>query len=495
MSASAYPRSAYATTATGENLPTFAAPVHNRRRLMLADAVVPISVLSGSYLIHNAWLFSTGLTAFFELSLTLKNLLLVALTIVCWWGIFQAFGLYDFERIRNHVSETATVVLASAVCSALWLILWPVMLSHHHSLKSTLSAWCGTLIVALAVRYSLRLYEMQISPRLTEQRNILIVGTGPRAQQLYQEAAKRSWSVLGFVDAVGGYRCPPDLESMFLGPLEKLERILMRQVVDEVLIALPILSCYAQIQEVITVCEKVGVEVRYFPHVFESRLATLRYDHDPKTPAVVLKMVNHHAGCKFLKRAMDMVGAAAGLLLLSPVFALVAVAITVTSPGPILFAQERYGLNKRRFRMLKFRTMCSNAENLQSSMEHMNEASGPIFKIRDDPRVTTLGKLLRKSSLDELPQLYNVLCGDMSLVGPRPMSTRDVALFSEAWLMRRFSVKPGITGLWQVSGRSNVSFDRWIELDLKYIDRWSLRLDLEILLKTLPTVVRGTGAQ
>jgi lipopolysaccharide/colanic/teichoic acid biosynthesis glycosyltransferase len=145
--------------------------------------------------------------------------------------------------------------------------------------------------------------------------------------------------------------------------------------------------------------------------------------------------------------------------------------------------------------MLKFRTMCRNAENLQSSVEHMNEAAGPIFKIRDDPRVTRLGKLLRKTSLDELPQLYNVLRGEMSLVGPRPMSIRDVALFSEAWLMRRFSVKPGITGLWQVSGRSNVSFDKWMELDLKYIDGWSLWLDVEILLKTLPIVVRGTGAQ
>jgi exopolysaccharide biosynthesis polyprenyl glycosylphosphotransferase len=496
MSASAYLRSAFAAPARERNLPRFAAPVRNRRRLMLADAAVPISVLSGSYLIHNAWLFSTSLTAFFELSLTLKNLLLLALTVGCWWGIFQIFGLYDFERIRNRRSEMAAVALASAVCSALSLVLWPVMLPHPHSVKSTLSAWYGTLIVALAVRYSLRLYEVKISPHLRERRNILIVGTGPRAQQLYQEAAQeRSWSVLGFVDAVGGYRCPPDLESMFLGPLEKLERILMRQVVDEVLIALPILSCYAQIQDVITVCEKVGVEVRYFPHVFQSCLARQKYDPDPKAPAVVLKMVNHHAGCKFLKRVMDVVGAAAGLLMLSPILALVALAITLTSPGPILFAQERYGLHKRRFRMLKFRTMCRNAENLQSSVEHMNEAAGPIFKIRDDPRVTRLGKLLRKTSLDELPQLYNVLRGEMSLVGPRPMSIRDVALFSEAWLMRRFSVKPGITGLWQVSGRSNVSFDKWMELDLKYIDGWSLWLDVEILLKTLPIVVRGTGAQ
>jgi exopolysaccharide biosynthesis polyprenyl glycosylphosphotransferase len=496
MSATAYSRYAYATPASGEIQHGFVMRMINRRLFMLADAAVPISVLVGSYLNHNSWLFSIGLSAFLELSLTLKNLLLLALTLLSWWGVFLTFGLYNYDKIRSRAYETVTVLLACSVCSVISLLLWPVVLSHHAALKSTLIVWSSTLVAALAVRYSLRLYEMEISPRLMEARNILIVGTGPRAQQVYQEAVRqRSWSVLGFVDAVNDYRCPPDIENMFLGSLEKLERILMLQVVDEVLIALPILSCYEQIQDVITVCEKVGVEVRYFPHVFKSCLATQHYDHNAQTSAVVLKMVNHHAGCKLLKRGLDIVGALAGMVLLSPVFALVAVAIALTSPGPTLFAQERYGLNKRRFKMLKFRTMCTNAEKLQGSVEHMNEASGPIFKIRDDPRVTVLGKLLRKTSLDELPQLYNVLRGEMSLVGPRPMSTRDVALFSEAWLMRRFSVKPGITGLWQVSGRSNVSFDRWIELDLKYIDRWSLRLDLEILLKTLPAVVRGTGAR
>jgi exopolysaccharide biosynthesis polyprenyl glycosylphosphotransferase len=463
---------------------------------MVADAVVPILLLSGGYLIHHSRLFATGLGSFLELSLTLRNLLRLVVTIVSWWGVFHAFGLYNYARIREWGYETVTVTMACSVCSVLSLAFWPMALSRHPIVKSIPIVWCCTIVAAVAVRYSLRLYDMKISPRFIKPRNILIVGTGPRAQQLYQEAAnQRSWSVLGFVDAVGGYCCPPDIESMFLGPLEKLERILMRQVVDEVLIALPILSCYQQIQDVITVCEKVGVEVRYFPHVFKSRVATRQYDHNPKTPAVVLKMVDHHAGCKLLKRTIDIAGAAAGLLVLSPLFALVAMTITLTSPGPILFAQERYGLNKRRFRMLKFRTMCSNAEKLQSSVEHMNEASGPLFKIRNDPRVTVLGRLLRKTSLDELPQLYNVLRGEMSLVGPRPMSIRDVARFSEAWLMRRFSVKPGITGLWQISGRSNVSFDRWMELDLKYIDRWSLRLDLEILLKTLPVVARGTGAQ
>jgi lipopolysaccharide/colanic/teichoic acid biosynthesis glycosyltransferase len=183
-----------------------------------------------------------------------------------------------------------------------------------------------------------------------------------------------------------------------------------------------------------------------------------------------------------------------GLIVFAPLLLVVAVLIKCTSEGPVLFTQERYGLNKRIFRIFKFRTMIVNAEAAQAALEHMNEGTGPTFKIRRDPRITKIGAILRRTSIDELPQLINILRGDMSFVGPRPMNKRDVGLFSEAWLMRRFSVKPGLTGLWQVSGRSDVSFDRWIALDLNYIDNWSLLLDLRILAMTVPAVLKGTGA-
>jgi lipopolysaccharide/colanic/teichoic acid biosynthesis glycosyltransferase len=182
------------------------------------------------------------------------------------------------------------------------------------------------------------------------------------------------------------------------------------------------------------------------------------------------------------------------LVLLSPLFLLVAIAIKATSPGPIIFAQERYGHHRRLFRMYKFRSMVGNAPELMAQLESRNEASGPVFKIRQDPRVTPLGKILRAFSLDELPQLWNVVIGNMSLVGPRPLPVRDVSLFSEASLMRRFSAKPGITGLWQVSGRSDVSFEQWMTLDFRYIDDWSLILDFWILAKTLSAVVKRSGA-
>jgi exopolysaccharide biosynthesis polyprenyl glycosylphosphotransferase len=195
-----------------------------------------------------------------------------------------------------------------------------------------------------------------------------------------------------------------------------------------------------------------------------------------------------------VKRALDIIGALAVLILVSPLLLLVALTIRLTSHGPAVFVQERYGLNKRRFKMLKFRTMVQGAEALQAQLEDKNEAQGPVFKIKNDPRITSIGRFLRKTSIDELPQLVNVLRGHMSLVGPRPLPERDVIRFSESRLLRRFSVKPGLTCLWQISGRSNTEFDHWIKQDLQYIDHWSLGLDLIILLKTIPAVIKGRGA-
>jgi exopolysaccharide biosynthesis polyprenyl glycosylphosphotransferase len=264
--------------------------------------------------------------------------------------------------------------------------------------------------------------------------------------------------------------------------------------VDEVLIGLPIKSRYEQIQQAIAICERVGVPAKYPTDLFRTRLQIPRFEPGEDTPVMALDVAPSDARLVF-KRAMDVAGAAVLLVVLSPVFLVVAVTVKFTSTGPAFFAQERYGYMKRRFRMLKFRTMVVDAERRQEELEDRNEAVGPIFKIKDDPRVTGVGRFLRRSSLDELPQLWNVLTGEMSLVGPRPMSLRDVSRFEDPWLMRRFSMRPGLTCLWQISGRSDLSFDRWIALDLEYIDRWSLPLDLVILLQTIPAVLLGKGAE
>ena len=268
----------------------------------------------------------------------------------------------------------------------------------------------------------------------------------------------------------------------------------MRTVVDEVVIALPIKSHYSEIQRTIEECERAGVQSRYSPDLFPARLARPRFETPDGQPAVAMKVVSDDYRL-VVKRAIDIMGAVVGLVLLAPLFAIIAIAVKATSRGPMFFSQERYGWRKRRFKMHKFRTMVLDAEALQAELEARNEAVGPVFKIKNDPHMTPIGGFLRKSSLDELPQLWNVLRGEMSLVGPRPLPIRDVHKFEDSWLMRRFSVVPGMTGLWQVSGRSELTFEDWVQLDLRYIDHWSLRLDLSLLLRTFPAVLQARGAK
>jgi lipopolysaccharide/colanic/teichoic acid biosynthesis glycosyltransferase len=237
----------------------------------------------------------------------------------------------------------------------------------------------------------------------------------------------------------------------------------------------------------------MGIDCPYLADVFESHRATLEVGEASPIEVVGLRMVRfdyrHH-----VKRVIDFALASSAVLLLAPAFVAVALAVKLTSPGPILYSQVRHGLHRRPFRMYKFRTMVADAERLHESLEARNEASGPIFKIREDPRVTRVGRFLRKTSLDELPQLVHVVLGQMSLVGPRPLAARDVQRIRQGRPLRRFSVRPGLTCLWQISGRSELSFDEWMELDFEYIDHWSLWLDLKILARTPAAVISGRGA-
>jgi len=253
-------------------------------------------------------------------------------------------------------------------------------------------------------------------------------------------------------------------------------------------------SCYSQASRVAAACEEQGIMVRLVPEVFNLRLARLRAAEFGDDTVLTLYTGSHDGWQHLLKRPLDIVLSLVAVVVLAPLEICTALLIKLTSRGPIFFTQERIGLNKRKFRMIKFRTMGMNAEQRQCEIERLNEATGPVFKIRNDPRITPVGRFLRKTSIDELPQLFNVLQGDMSLVGPRPLPVRDYAGFSEDWQRRRLSVRPGITCLWQINGRSSIPFEKWMELDMQYIDHWSLGLDFKILAKTIPAVLKGTGA-
>lgn len=253
---------------------------------------------------------------------------------------------------------------------------------------------------------------------------------------------------------------------------------------------------FGQVEKVIQACEIEGVEVWMLADFFHTEISRTILDEFNGHPMMVFRSAPDAPWQSVAKQTIDTMGAVVAILFFAPILLFCALAIRLTSPGPILFRQERSGLNGRPFTMYKFRTMVTDAEQQRQELEDMNEMEGPVFKITEDPRVTWIGKILRRRSFDELPQLFNVLRGEMSLVGPRPLPVDETKQFNDLAHRRRLSVKPGLTCLWQISGRNNVTdFQEWVRLDLEYIDNWSLWLDVKILLLTIPVVVLGTGAK
>lgn len=413
---------------------------------------------------------------------------------VVWHEVLQSRGLYASHRLENGRQELLQSAAAVAVMVGLVAV---AVIAFSPELASIefLAAFATTLCTMLvAERALLRRLLWHIRGYGRNLRSALIVGSGERAQRVARVLASRpqlGYRILGCVDDV-----PPAAPALgpWLGPLSSLSKVLSECVVDEVLIALPLKSSYERIQQAVSKCEEQGALVTMPTDFFAARLARTRVGEVASQPALFLSAVPQGEWRLWCKQTIDFVGSLSLVVLLAPLLGALALAIRFTSPGPAIFRQTRIGLNKRPFTLFKFRTMVADAERRQAALESANEASGPVFKIREDPRVTPLGRFLRRSSLDELPQLFNVLRGDMSLVGPRPLPQRDVAGFREDWHRRRFSVLPGITCLWQLSGRSDLSFEQWMELDLEYIDRWSLALDLGILLKTARVVLSRQGA-
>ena len=305
--------------------------------------------------------------------------------------------------------------------------------------------------------------------------------------------------IIGFVDDPWpGTAKFLESEYPLVANLKGFNDFLRKNVVDEVIIDLPLNTYYRQTQDIVRHCLEQGVLVRFLSDSFyllrNMNLAQVKFDN---FEGELLLSVQHSrmAGWPIVaKRTFDYLVALLLFVTFSPLFLLVALLIKLTSRGPVFFVQPRVGLNKRLFRMYKFRTMVQGAEKQLAELEHLNEVDGPVFKIRIDPRITPVGRWLRRTSLDELPQLINVLLGDMSLVGPRPLPVRDYQGFNRDWHRRRFSVRPGLTCLWQINGRSNLSFEDWMALDMYYIDHWSFGLDLKILLLTFPAIMREQGA-
>lgn len=441
----------------------------------------------------------TTITDFFASKVSLSSCVLFAVAMLVCYGVFSACRLYESKRMSTKGAEVKDVLGAMTLSTlCIWLegrlffisVITPQFLLAFWALGSTLT---------ISARFLLRFVLGTIRKRGHNLHHVLVLGTNPRAVEFgkrIEAMPDRGCRLLGFADDDwSGMEHFRQTGLPVVCGYANLAEFLRFNVVDEIALYLPLRSFYERAALIAQLARQHGILLRCDADIFDLKKFSHLQSELPDGPAQIVPNGSKIDGWPLLlKRLFDMVGSLLLLIALSPLFLLAALLIKLSSPGPVFFAQKRVGFNKREFTMFKFRTMIPNAESAQEKLAHLNEMSGPVFKIKNDPRITPVGRILRKTSIDELPQLFNVLRGDMSLVGPRAMSVRDYRLFSEDWQRRRFSVRPGITCLWQVQGRSEIPFEQWMLLDMQYIDGWSLWLDLKILALTIPAVLKGVGA-
>jgi len=440
----------------------------------------------------------SSFASFISMRVKVLNIVVALALFYSWRIVFTAFGLYRSRRLRTQTQEYADVLKATTSAALVLGVAAVIFRVSAFTPAFVGLFWLLASSLILLSRWILRMGLKWARLHGRNLRQMLVIGTNMRAIEFARTIEARhelGYQLIGFVDeAWNGFKDFEENGDKVVCDLEHFPRYLRERIVDEVAIALPMKSYYSRAADIVSMCREQGVIVRVLTNIFDlppggTREALL----DDLAVATFGGTV--FEGWPFVfKRLFDICVSGILLILLMPLLLVVAVAVRLDSRGPVLFLQERVGLNKRRFQVYKFRTMVTNAEKKQAQIEGLNEADGPVFKIKNDPRITRLGKYLRKASIDELPQLLNVLTGEMSLVGPRPLPIRDYQGFDQDWLRRRFSVRPGITCLWQINGRSSLSFQEWMKLDMRYIDSWSFWLDLKILVMTIPAVLRGSGA-
>jgi exopolysaccharide biosynthesis polyprenyl glycosylphosphotransferase len=322
---------------------------------------------------------------------------------------------------------------------------------------------------------------------------VLVVGSGPLARITISDLRRRDdVEVLGVL-TLAGEASRPGLEAPVLGSAAGIVDQLLGTAVDEVYLAASVVEHHAELQATIAACEGIGTGFAIPVHPFRLGRSLPRRSGVGQDGYLHYRPGFERPVAQHVKRAMDIAGSGLGLLILSPLLLLVALLIKLESRGPVFFPQLRVGQNGRMFRMLKFRSMVLDAEKYQHTLQQSNEQNGPVFKMRRDPRLTRVGAFIRRYSIDELPQLLNVLRGDMAIVGPRPPILKEVQQY-KPWQRRRLSVRPGLTCFWQVSGRNEIGFEEWMQLDLQYVDQWSIGTDLRLIARTIPAVLTGSGA-
>ncbi len=408
--------------------------------------------------------------------------------------IYHLAGVYRNPARESLLMEGWNLALSTSFGITLMFAGVFLLRSFAYSRGLFLIAW--VLIIALVVtsRVIARMGLVLLRRRGVGVARVLVVGGDPLAMTVMHVLATEpglGYRLAGFIqdgggDDLGRFRC--------LGSLGNLAELLGEGTIDEVIIALPS-AAHQSVPDITEVCAGAGGSYKIVPDLYEMSLSLSKVDVEDLRgiPLVGMKNISIQGSDLLVKRAMDIVAGLLGLVVISPFWLAITLAIKIGSPGPVYFVQTRLGKDGKPFPARKFRSMYIDAEARLGHLRGQNEATGPIFKMRNDPRVTGVGRWLRRTSLDELPQLLNVITGEMSLVGPRPPLPAEVEQYAD-WHRKRLTVAPGMTGLWQVSGRSELPFDEMVLLDLYYIENWSLGMDLQILLRTLPAVVTGKGA-
>lgn len=416
---------------------------------------------------------------------------LVAL-IIGWILIFNRLVSYQTNRFTTLKDELMDLLKASSVSAFLLLIVSAGFSFRRINNEVVVVFWIGATALTMVTRVAARYFLTAIRRQGYNYRHLLIIGHNPESLQLgerLESLPELGYKITGYVSE----RPVSGDDPKVVGELKDIQRILEQHSTDEMIVCLPVHNHVNAMFELVRLAQELGIVVRLFPGPGANgvlrRFHIERFEGD-----YVITLFREQLLLQLLgKRLLDFVASLVLITLLGPILLAVAIIIKVTSPGPVLFVQKRVGMNKRIFNLYKFRSMYVDAEKRKRELEHLNEMDGPVFKIKNDPRITPFGRFIRKTSIDELPQLFNVLTGHMSLVGPRPPIPEEVDRYE--WLYRkRLSIKPGITCLWQISGRNHISFKQWMELDQQYIDNWSLWLDIRILLKTVPAVLFLRGA-
>lgn len=439
--------------------------------------------------------FATGVSIAGAFYFLLNHFWIVLITVPAWVTLMSVDGVYEEFRTKLFI-EILWRVLRTGAATLLFIGSGIFLFKMTLASRLYVAVFVVTAYVFLGIekamwRWTLD-YTFQQGSNLV---NMLIVGTGPRAQEFIDVVRSHSnWGlkIVGLIDDDPKLLGKKIQNYEVIGRIRDIPRLIHDLIIDRVIFVVPRMWLN-RIEDAIYYCEQEGISTAVSVDLYRTRLAKVRLSNFADIPLILFQTHKIQEWQLFIKRIIDVIFSLFCIALLSPLFLLVSIGIKLSSPGPVFYKQTRCGLNGRKFTLIKFRSMAVGADRKVKALASENMMNGPVFKIKHDPRVTQFGRFIRKFSIDEYPQLFNVLKGDMSLVGPRPPLPEEVEMY-ERWQRRRLSMKPGITCVWQVSGRNKIDFDRWMEMDLQYIDNFSIRLDFMLLIRTFFVVITGYGA-